>query len=181
MSIYNLEVKNAKGEMVSLKDYEGKVLLIVNSATECGFTPQYDDLQDMYEKFGNEKLEILDFPCNQFGNQAPGTEDEIASFCSSRYGITFPLFSKIDCNGEKEEPLYKFLKEQQGFKGFDKDHELTAVLENMFSAANPDYASNPDVKWNFTKFLVNPKGEVVGRFEPTTDMKIVEKAVEELL
>ncbi len=181
MNIYDFKVKNANGEIVSLKKFEGKTLLIVNTATECGFTPQYGDLQEMYKNIGNEKFEILDFPCNQFGHQAPGTEGEIASFCSSRFGVTFPLFSKIECNGENAEPLFNFLKEQKGFEGFDKGHPLTAVLENMFTQANPNYANSPDIKWNFTKFLVNSRGEVVKRFEPTAEMKEVALAVEEIL
>ncbi|MFV0519511.1 MAG: glutathione peroxidase [Lachnospirales bacterium] len=181
MNIYDLKVKDVKGEEVSLEKYKGKVLLIINSATECGFTPQYDDLQNMYEKFGNEKFEILDFPCNQFGNQAPGTVDEIVSFCSGRYGITFPIFSKINCNGENEELLFGFLKSEKGFKGFDKEHQLTKVLEDMFSKVNPNYAESNDIKWNFTKFLVSSTGEVLERFEATCDMKKVEKTIEKLL
>lgn len=181
MNIYDLNVKNANGEVISLKQYEGKVLLIVNTATECGFTPQYENLQSIYDKLGNDKFEILDFPCNQFGNQAPGTEEEIHKFCSTGFGVTFPLFSKIECNGENEEPLYTYLKSQKGFQGFDKEHELTAVLEEIFQKTNPDYSKTPDIKWNFTKFLVNKNGEVVERFEPTTNMSKVEEAVKELL
>ncbi len=112
MSIYDFTVKDAKGNNVSMSDYKGKVLLIVNTATGCGFTPQYDGLQDLYEKYNEQGFEILDFPCNQFGNQAPGTEEEIASFCSSRFGITFKLFAKINVNGEGAEPLFEYLKSQ---------------------------------------------------------------------
>lgn len=181
MNIYNYEVKDAKGEVVSLKKYEGKVLLIVNTATECGFTPHYSYLQQLYTELGNDKFEILDFPCNQFGNQAPGTEDEIHNFCTSRFGTTFPLFSKIDVNGENEEPLFAFLKSQKGFKGFDANHELTKVLENMLKKANPNYASSPDIKWNFTKFLVDINGNVIERFEPTKSQETVENAVKKLV
>ncbi len=181
MSIYDYKVKDAKGNVVSLDQYKGKVLLIINSATECGFTPQYENLQNMYKQFGNENFEILDFPCNQFGQQAPGTEDEIKSFCSSRFGVTFPLFSKVEVNGDNAESVFEYLKSQKGFEGFDKEHQLTAILEDIFSKTNPDYASNPEIKWNFTKFLINKDGEVVERFEPTKDMDIVAKKVEELL
>lgn len=113
MNIYDYKVKDKEGNEVSLKDYEGKVLLVVNTATGCGFTPQFDGLQDLYEKYQNQGFEILDFPCNQFGNQAPGSNEEIASFCDSRYGITFPLFAKIDVNGEKALPLFKFLQNEK--------------------------------------------------------------------
>ncbi len=181
MNIYDFKVKNAKGEEVSLETYKGKVLLIINSATECGFTPQYANLQEIYEIYGNEKFEILDFPCNQFGNQAPGSNEEIASFCSGRFGITFPLFSKVEVNGENSEKLFDYLKSQKGFEGFDKDNQLTAVLEDMFSKANPNYADSPDIKWNFTKFLVDTNGNVVERFEPTKDMEVVKTKIGELL
>jgi len=164
-----------------MKEYENKVLLIVNTATECGFTPQYDDLQDLYEKYQAEGLEILDFPCNQFGNQAPGSNEEIASFCDSRYGITFPQFAKIDVNGENEIPLYKFLKEQKGFEGFSAEHPLTTIVESMLERTHPDYKETSDVKWNFTKFLIDRDGNVVARFEPTADMGKVEEAVKNLL
>ncbi len=181
MNIYDFKVQNMQGEEVSLKEYEGKVLMILNSATECGFTPQYDELQDMYEKFGNDTFEILDFPCNQFGNQAPGTDEEIVSFCDSRFGITFPQFSKIEVNGEKAIPLYKYLVAQKGFAGFDPDHELSAVLEDILGKMNPNFKNEPDIKWNFTKFLVDQKGNVVERFEATEDMQFVEEKVKELI
>ena len=149
MSIYDYKVKGKNGEEVSLKEYEGKVLLVVNTATGCGFTPQFDGLQDLYEKYQGKGFEILDFPCNQFGNQAPGSDEEITDFCNSRYGITFRQFAKIDVNGENEAPLFAFLKAQKG-----------GVL-------------GKNIKWNFTKFLVDRTGKVVGRFAPT-------KAPEEL-
>ncbi len=157
MSIYQYQVKDAKGNMVSMKNYQGKVLLIVNTATGCGFTPQYEGLQDLYEKYQDKGFEILDFPCNQFANQAPGTEEEIVSFCQSRYGTTFPQFSKIRVNGEKEEPLYTFLKSHQ--KG---------VLGS-------------NIKWNFTKFLVDRGGNVIERFAPATTADKIEKKIEALL
>lgn len=157
MGIYDYKVKDAEGNDVNLKDYEGKVLLIVNTATGCGFTPQYEGLQDLYEKYQDKGFEILDFPCNQFGNQAPGTEEEIGSFCQSRYGITFKLFKKICVNGESEEPLYTYLKSQKG---------------GMLGSR---------IKWNFTKFLVDRNGNVVDRFSPTTEPEKIDAKIAELL
>ena len=157
MTIYDFIVKDAKGNDVNLADYRGKVLLVVNTATGCGFTPQYDGLQDLYEKYAEKGLEILDFPCNQFGHQAPGTEDEIVSCCQSRYGVTFKQFAKIEVNGENEAPLYTYLKSQK--KGV--------------------FGSN--IKWNFTKFLVDREGNIKERYAPTTTPEKIEKDVEALL
>ena len=157
MTIYDFKVKDNKGNIVELNQFKDKVLLIVNTATGCGFTPQYDGLQNLYEKYKDKGFEILDFPCNQFGNQAPGTEEEIASFCYARFGITFKQFAKIDVNGKNSEPLYKFLKSQKG-----------GLLGN-------------DVKWNFTKFLVDKNGKVVKRFSSTITPEKIEKYIEGLL
>lgn len=157
MDIYSYSVKAQDGSEVSLADYQGKVLLIVNTATGCGFTPQYEGLQDLYEKYQSQGLEILDFPCNQFGNQAPGSDEEITDFCQSRYGVTFQQFKKIKVNGEDEEPLYTFLKSQQ--KG---------VMGNQ-------------IKWNFTKFLVDRKGTVAARFAPTVTPEKIDEQIKELL
>ena len=143
MNIYDFSVKTAEGKDVSLKAYQGKVLLIVNTATGCGFTPQYDGLQDLYEKYHTQGLEILDFPCNQFAHQAPGSDEEIHSFCTGRYGITFPQFAKINVNGKDADPLYVYLKSQKKGK------------------------INSSIKWNFTKFLVSKNGSVAERFAPT--------------
>lgn len=181
MTVYDFKVKDREGNEVALSDYKDKILLIVNTATQCGFTPQYSALQEMYERFNGEGLVILDFPCNQFGNQAPGTDEEIHSFCESNYGVTFPSFSKIEVNGENEHPLYTYLKSQKGFGGFDEHHKLTPVLEEMLSKDNPNYKDSSDIKWNFTKFLIDRKGNIVSRFEPTEDMFIVSDRVRELL
>lgn len=181
MNIYDFNVENAAGAEVSLKDYAGQVILVINSATECGFTPQYDDLQDLFEKYGSEGFVILDFPCNQFGHQAPGSNEEIVSFCDSRYGITFPIFSKIEVNGDNENPLFTFLKSQKGFAGFNPEHPLTPMIESMLSRTVPDYLQSSDIKWNFTKFLIDREGNVVERFEPTADMDEVEEKIVSLL
>ena len=157
MQIYDFKVKDATGCEVDLSEYKGKVLLVVNTATGCGFTPQYEGLQDMYEKYQAEGLEILDFPCNQFGNQAPGTEEEIVDFCQSRYGVTFRQFAKIEVNGKDEHPLYTYLKSQKG--GFLGDK----------------------IKWNFTKFLIDREGNVVERYAPTVTPEKIEERVKELL
>lgn len=181
MNVYDFTVKNAKGQDVALSQYKGDVLMIVNTATECGFTPQYEQLEDMYEKYKDQGLVILDFPCNQFGHQAPGSEEEIHQFCSTRFGVTFPQMAKIDVNGKDEIPLYKYLKEQETFKGFNMDHPIAAKLVEILTDVDPHYAEKSDIKWNFTKFLVNRQGEVVARFEPTAPLADVEAKVKELL
>lgn len=181
MKFYDFEANDVMGVAVSMSEYAGKVVLVVNSATECGFTPQYDDLQDMYEMYQEQGLEILDFPCNQFGNQAPGSDEEIVSLCDSRYGITFPHFAKVDVNGENALPLFLYLQQEKGFNGFNPEHPLAAIIESMLERANPNYKNEPDIKWNFTKFLIDRSGKVVARFEPTEDIKVVETRIKELL
>lgn len=181
MNVYDFTVKAQDGSEVSLADYKGKVLLIVNTATGCGFTPQYDELQELYEADKDKGLEILDFPCNQFGEQAPGDDEEIHSFCTGRYGITFPQFSKIDVNGENAIPLYQWLEENGKFEGFDKLNPASAMLSMVVKKMDPDFKNNNKIKWNFTKFLVDREGNVAARFEPMTALKKVKAKVEELL
>ncbi len=181
MNVYDFTVKAQDGSEVSLADYKGKTLLIVNTATGCGFTPQYDELQDLYEECQKDGLEILDFPCNQFGEQAPGDDEEIHSFCTGRYGITFPQFSKIDVNGENAIPLYKWLVENSTFEGFDKLNPLGMILTQAVKKQDKDYKNNSNIKWNFTKFLIDKNGEIVARFEPTTSLKKVKEKVKEVL
>ena len=180
-NVYDFTVKDRRGNDVSLSEYKGKVLLIVNTATRCGFTPQYEELEALYKNYKDRGLEILDFPCNQFGQQAPGTEEEIHQFCTLNYGTEFPQFRKIDVNGENASPLFTYLKSKKGFKGFDKDHKIGALLDEMLFKADPHYADNPDIKWNFTKFLIDREGIVVERFEPTTDCQVIEEAINKLL
>ncbi|MBQ8657957.1 MAG: glutathione peroxidase [Clostridia bacterium] len=157
MTIYDFTAKDAKGNEVNLSDYKGKVLLIVNTATGCGFTPQYEGLQALYNKYSEQGLEILDFPCNQFGHQAPGTEDEIVSFCQTNYGVSFKQFAKVEVNGANESPIFTYLKSQKG--GF----------------------MGRKIKWNFTKFLIDRNGEVVGRFSPTAKPESLEDKIKGLL
>ena len=179
MNIYDFTVKNQDGAEVKLSDYKGKVLLVVNTATGCGFTPQYNDLQKLYEEHQKDDLEILDFPCNQFGEQAPGSDAEIHSFCTLRYKITFPQFAKVDVNGENAIPLYKYLTENTTFGGFNG--VMGMVMSQVVKKRDKDYKNNGNIKWNFTKFLINREGEIVARFEPTLSMKEVKKQVEALL
>lgn len=181
MNIYDFKAKDTMGNEVSLSKYKGKVLLIVNSATGCGFTPQYEQLQALYEQYKDKGFEILDFPCNQFGNQAPGTEAEIVSFCKLNYNVSFQQFAKIEVNGENELPLYTWLKEQKGFAGFADGHPLTDIVKQVVSGMDPDYETNSNIKWNFTKFLVDKEGNVVGRFEPMASAEEIEKEILKLL
>jgi len=179
-TIYDYSLLSAKGETVSLSDYKGKVIMVVNTATGCGFTPQYEPIEQMYRDYHDKGLEILDIPCNQFGSQAPGTDEEIHEFCTLHYNTTFPQMEKSDVNGDNELPLYTYLKAQKGFEGFD-EHPYKELLEKMFAQSDPDWDKKSDIKWNFTKFIVNRDGEVVARFEPTADMKVVEECVKALL
>ncbi len=180
MSIYDISVKNNKGEDVSMADYKGKVIVIVNTATGCGFTPQYKPLEEMYEKYHDKGLEIVDVPCNQFAGQTPGTDEEIHEFCTLKYNTQFPQMKKSDVNGENAIELFKYLKSQKGFEGFGKGPKAIA-MSAMCKARDKDYKNNPDIKWNFTKFVVDREGNVVARFEPTKDMKALEKLVAELI
>ena len=180
-NIYKLTVVDADGQSVSMKQFKGKVLLIVNTATKCGFTPQYKELQALYERHHGCGLEILDFPCNQFGQQAPGTIGEIRQFCTEQFETTFPLFDKVDVNGPDASPLFTLLKQAQPFQGFDLNDRTGKMMDQMLRRQDADYDKKSDVKWNFTKFLVDQKGRVVRRFEPTESIDSVEAAVKQLL
>ena len=179
MSIYNIKVKNRKDKDVSLSEFKGKVLIIVNTATGCGFTPQYEGLENLYKKYHDKGLEILDFPCNQFENQAPGSDEEIHSFCALKYNTSFDQFSKIDVNGENEIQLYTLLKneiEDDTITGFKNKMSMKAI-EKISKTAKEE----KDIKWNFTKFLVDRNGKVVGRFSPTYKPEDMEEKIVELL
>ena len=180
-TVYEFSVKDRKGKEVSLKEYSNEVLLIVNTATKCGFTPQYEELETLYQKYHKQGFEILDFPCNQFGQQAPGRDEEIHEFCKLTYGTDFPRFKKVKVNGDDADPLFKFLKEQKGFAGWDMEHPIAAILDKMLTEADANYKDSPDIKWNFTKFLINKKGQVVARYEPTAKIELIEKEIEKLL
>ncbi|MCR5674664.1 MAG: glutathione peroxidase [Lachnospiraceae bacterium] len=180
MGFYDLSVTAATGEEISMKDYAGKVVLIVNTATGCGFTPHYKDIEDMYEKYHDRGFEVIDVPCNQFAGQTPGTDDEIHEFCTLRYNTQFPQMKKSDVNGETAIPLFRYLKSQKGFAGFGKGPKALA-MSAMLRGIDKDYKNNPEIKWNFTKFVVDRGGTVVARFEPTAKMEDVEKCVTELL
>ena len=179
MSIYDFEVKDGDGNMVSISQFKDKVLLIVNSATKCGFTPQYNELTEMYNEFKDEGFTILDFPCNQFGNQAPGTGAEIKETCRVKFLVQYPIFDKIDVNGENADPLYTYLKKEQPFK--DITGKGARKLKLALKVMNRNYKDNDDIKWNFTKFLVDREGNVVQRFEPTEDLNDVKEKIKELL
>jgi len=153
-SVYDFTVKDDVGKDVSLSTYKGKVLLIVNTATRCGFTPQYKELEALYEKYSSHGLEILDFPCNQFGAQAPGSIQEIHQYCTANFNIHFPQFDKIDVNGDNAHPLYTWLKAQKGFGGFDVNDQRGKMMDEMLRKRDADFDKKNDIKWNFTKFRI---------------------------
>ena len=179
MDIYDIKVKNRMNEQISLSYLKDKVLLIVNTATGCGFTPQYKGLEELYELYHDKGFEILDFPCNQFGHQAPWSDDEIHDFCQAKYQTKFDQFSKIDVNGDNEHPLYKFLKEKMPKEEIKelKNKMAMKAISKISKTAKKD----SDIKWNFTKFLVDKNGDVVKRYDPTSDPISFKKDIEELL
>ena len=177
---YQYSLISRTGEEIKMADLRGKVVLIVNTATGCGFTPQYAPIEKMYLDYHDKGLEILDIPCNQFGGQAPGSDDEIHEFCTLHYNTTFPQMKKADVNGENQLPLYKYLKSQQGFQGLGEG-KMADILRSILPGIDPDYEHNSDIKWNFTKFVIDREGRVTTRFEPTCDMAEVEKYVVSLL
>ena len=181
MNIYDFSVNGMDGKKVDLSTFSGKALLIVNTATRCGFTPQYTELEKLYEKYRDRGFEILDFPSNQFREQAPEEIDEIDRICRVDYGTEFPRFDKIEVNGVGEDPLYTFLKAAKSFAGFDPSHALGKKIASIVKEADPDYEKNSDIKWNFTKFLIDRKGNVVRRFEPTHSFDDIAKAIEAVL
>jgi glutathione peroxidase len=180
MGFYDLTVTARDGSEVSMNDYRDKVVLVVNTATGCGFTPHYKPLEEMYEKLHDKGLEIIDVPCNQFAGQTPGTDEEIHEFCQLKYNTQFPQMKKSDVNGDNAIELFKYLKSQKTFEGFGKGPKALA-MSAMLKKIDKDYKNNAEIKWNFTKFVVNRQGEVVKRFEPTEDMKEVARFVESLI
>lgn len=181
MDIYDFTVKTSNGKEKSLADYRGKVMLIVNTASKCGFTPQFKELQELYEKYNEKGLEILGFPCNQFAEQDPGTNSEIEEFCRYNYGVTFQMFEKGDVRGKTTQPLFKYLTAQKSFEGFDASHPMAAPLAAVLEKNFPEYLEGDSIKWNFTKFLIDKEGNVVKRFEPTTVPSAIAANIEKLL
>ena len=179
MSIYDCSLKDRNGKDVSLKDYKGKVLIIVNTATGCGFTPQYEGLENLYKKYHDNGLEIIDIPCNQFGNQAPGTDDEIHEFCALKYNTSFDQFTKADVNGENELPLYTYLKEQKKEDKIDgmKNKMAMKAIEKISKTLKKD----GDIKWNFTKFLIDKDGKVIERYSPTFKPVDMEEDIKKII
>ena len=180
MNFYDISVTRPDGSQLSMADFKGKVVLVVNTATGCGFTPHYEPLEKMYEKYHDQGLEIVDVPCNQFKGQTPGTDEEIHQFCTLKYNTQFPQMKKSDVNGENAIELFKYLKSQKGFEGFGHGPAALA-MGALLKTIDRDYKNNPEIKWNFTKFVINREGEVVARFEPTADMTKVEECVASLI
>lgn len=180
MNIYDFSITRANGDEINLSEFRNHVLMIVNTATGCGFTPQYEAIEQIYEKFHDSGFDVIDIPCNQFGAQAPGTDAEIHEFCALHFNTKFEQMKKSDVNGENELPLYKYLKSQAGFAGFD-EHPYKSAFEEMFAKVDANWDKNPDIKWNFTKFIIDRNGNVAKRFEPTADMKVVEEYIKDLI
>jgi len=180
MDIYDFSVFEPNGKEVKLSDFKGKVMIIVNTATGCGFTPHYKALERIYEQYHDKGLEIIDIPCNQFAGQTPGTDEEIHEFCTLKYNTQFPQMKKSDVNGENALPVYDYLKSQKGFEGFGKGVKA-AAMSALLKKMDKDYKNNPDIKWNFTKFVVDRKGSVIARFEPTVSMDKLEKYIAEIM
>lgn len=179
MSVYDFKVNDKNGNEKSLKDFAGKVLIIVNTASKCGFTPQFEGLEALYKKYKDQGLEIIGFPSNQFAEQDPGSNEEIQHFCKLNYGVTFPVFAKVDVRGENAIPLYQYLTEQKGDEGMDG--EKAEMLLGFLKENLPQYLEGDSIKWNFTKFLVDREGNVVERFEPVAEPADMVSAIEKLL
>lgn len=181
MSLYDLSATSIEGEDIQLSQFKGKVLIIVNTASKCGFTPQYEDLEKIYQKYQDQGLEILGFPSNQFADQEPGNNEEVKSFCMLNYGVTFPLFAKGDVRGANAHPVFQFLTKEKGFEGFGKFNKTGLMLTGMLKLKFPEILAGDGIKWNFTKFLVDQEGNVIGRYEPTVSPLDMEEDIKALL
>ena len=179
-TIYQFSAESNSGDQVNFADYKGKVLLIVNTASKCGFTPQYDGLEALYQKYKDQGLVVIGFPCDQFGHQEPGSNEEIEEFCRVNHGVTFPLMAKSDVNGENANEVFKWLYAEKPFAGWGES-ETGKFMDGMLSRNDPDYASNPDIKWNFTKFLIDRNGKVVARFEPVVTPEEIDSQIADIL
>jgi glutathione peroxidase len=175
MNVHDFEAKTIDGTNRRLADYAGKTLLIVNVASQCGLTPQYEGLEALYQKHQGKGLVVLGFPCDQFGNQEPGTESEIKSFCETSYGVTFPLFAKVEVNGQSAHPLFKYLRTKQ--PGAEREAPKAGSTRAYLEDTIPDLRGRDAIQWNFTKFLVDPSGEVVRRFEPKETPEAIESEI----
>ena len=178
--IYDFTAESNTGQQVNFADFKGKVLLVVNTASKCGFTPQYEGLEALYQQYQDKGLVVIGFPCDQFGHQEPGSNEEIAQFCQLNYGVTFPLMAKSDVNGENANAIFKWLYSEKPFAGFGEG-ETAAFMDQMLSKRDAEYASKPDIKWNFTKFLIDRKGRVVARFEPVVAPEEIASFIEKEL
>jgi glutathione peroxidase len=181
MGVYETKARSIEGKDVDFASFRGKVLIVVNTASKCGFTPQYEGLEALYKKYKDQGLEILGFPSNQFGEQEPGANAEVKEFCKVRYGVSFPLFEKTDVRGSSAHPLFAELSEKARFQGFDKAHPVAAPLEAILKEKFPSYLEGNGVKWNFTKFVINRQGQVVSRYEPTSEPSAMEEEIQALL
>lgn len=181
MNVYDYKFRSIDGEEVSLADYKGKVLIIVNTASKCGFTPQYEDLQKLYTQYKEKGLEIIGFPSNQFEEQEPGSNSEVKNFCQLNYGVDFLLSEKTEVRGPNAHPLFQYLTEEKSFNGFNMNHPVGKILRSILEEKHPEFLVDNSVKWNFTKFVVNKTGEVVSRHEPTTSPLEMEEEIKQLL
>ncbi|WP_139488670.1 glutathione peroxidase [Brevibacillus dissolubilis] len=181
MTIYNYSAKAMNGKEVSLEEYKGKVVLIVNVASRCGFTFQYEDLQKLYDRYKDQDFVILGFPCNQFAEQEPGTNEQVHTFCTLTYGVNFPMFQKVNVRDEGAHPLFTYLAASKPFEGFNPFHPVAKILKSIIDEQLPHYMIGDSIKWNFTKFLIDRQGNVVKRFEATTDPIDMERDIEEVL
>jgi len=180
-TIYDFKALDNKGREVDFSQYKGKVLLIVNTASKCGFTPQYDALEALWKKYSGQGLVVIGFPCDQFAHQEPGSDEQIAEFCRLNHGVTFPLMKKINVNGPDAHPIYKYLKAMKPFAGLGDEGPMVAVMKEVLSKTDPDYEKSPEIKWNFSKFLISRDGSRIERFAPTIPMEKVENAIQEML
>lgn len=181
MSVHRFEADRINNKSVSLESYKGKVVLIVNTASKCKFTPQFDDLQKLYEQHKDNNFEILGFPCNQFGEQEPGGNEEAVAFCKLNYGVNFPIFAKVNVNGPEEHPLFQYLKNQAPFRGFDENNFNEKLLKMMIFDKNPEWLVGNEIKWNFTKFLIDQEGRVIKRYEPTDEFSAISADIAKLV
>lgn len=181
MSVYSFQVKDVNGQDVSLATYKDEVMLIVNVASKCGFTPQYEELQQLYEAYKEQGLVVLGFPCNQFGGQEPGTNEEVQAFCQTEYGVTFPVFAKVEVKGAQKHPLFAYLIEHQPFAGFDTSTPRGKRMQDMFAERSPEELNDDEIKWNFTKFLISRDGEVIGRYESPVSPSQLKPIIEDAL